>query len=416
MSRYCSRSRFPPRVDAVRLPPSLVSSLLYLPASSPSDEPSAAGAPAASAYLLSAGGDSTIQVFRLPEAELIKQFPISDLVMPYITVCAQRPIPIPAGRRKDKRGERKGKEPAAAPSEGEEDGAAAAAAATTATADTAVPSSGDGAAAAAAAAPGRRFSDLPKAMAVTKMLEIGTTRENGGVVVLVAGSTALLYIPFATLFGASSAPPPSLLPFSHPILDVVAAPVPSSAGSLCEVLVSFDMTRGPGSGSGAGADSAPLCRVSLRSADSALEALPTLTTDAVLFESACEATDPAGAPPAVTSLYPILSLLHHPGEVGDEADPDAQANDKRNRGKKRGWTTDPDALRSESGGVRPGKRAIGRAETLQRYEEAKRKLASGSEAATLTEGEKAAVEAIESEAQGEAQAAAAAVTEGAVVA
>ncbi|GAA5877643.1 hypothetical protein JCM3774_005369 [Rhodotorula dairenensis] len=383
---------------------SLVSSLLYLPA--PSSASSADGAPASSAYLLSAGGDSTIQVFRLPGAELIKQFPIADLVMPYITVCAQRPVPIPAGRRKDKRGERKAKETAGEaappPSEGEEDDGAAAA--------------GDEATVDNAA--GRRFNDLPKAMAVTKMLEIGTTRENGGVVVLVAGSTALLYIPFKALFAddVTEVMPPSLLPFAHPILDVVPAPVPSSAGSLCEVLVSFDTTRGKGS-----SDSSPLCRVSLRAADSTLEALPTLTTDAVLFESACSATaGESGAPPqpAVTSLYPILSLLHHPGEVGDEADPEAAAKDKRNRGKKRGWTTDPAAL-SEAGdaGIRPGKRAIGRAETLQRYEEAKRKLASGSDdaPATLTEGEKAAVEAIESEAQDEAKAAGA-VTEGSTVA
>lgn len=366
---------------------SLVSSLLYLP---PPPSAPTADSRNPGAYLLSAGGDSTIQLFRLPSAELVKQVPIADLILPHIIVCAQRPVPIPAGRRKDKRGERKNKEQgagdAAQPKSDGEEGTAETDNATTTP---------------------RQFSDLPKAMAVTKMLEIGTTRENGGVIVLVAGSTALLYIPFRTLFADSTATdvaPPSLLAFSHPILDVVGTPVPSAAGSLCEVLVSFDTTRGPGS-----PDSAPLTRVSLRSEDSSLVALPTLATDAVFFESACATTD---SPPAVSSLYPVLSLLHHPGEVGDEADPEAAAKDKRNRGKKRGWTTDPDALSESGDGIRPGKRAAGRAETLQRYEEAKRKLASGGADAPLTEGEKAAVQAIEAEAQNEASA----VVEGSTVA
>ncbi|GAA5987181.1 hypothetical protein JCM10908_001848 [Rhodotorula pacifica] len=365
---------------------SLVSSLLYLP---PSTSATTATPVHSHAYLLAAGGDPTLQLFRLPSAELVRQFPIADLILPYIIVCAQRPVPIPAGRRKDKRGERKAKENSV------DDAAQAGLEDEEATAEVTN-----------AASASRQFSDLPKAMAVTKLLEIGTTRENGGIIVLVAGSTALLYVPFATLFAddaSTDVPPPSLLPFSHPILDVVSTPIPSSAGSLCEVLVSLDTSRGPGS-----PDSVPLVRVSLRADDSSLAALPTLATDAVFFESACAESD---STPAVSSLYPVLSLLHHPGEVGDEADPELAAKDKRNRGKKRGWTTDPEALSESGGGIRPGKRAIGRAETLQRYEEAKRKLASGSEAA-LTEGEKAAVQAIEQEAQIEGTA----VIEGSVVA
>lgn len=370
----------------------LVSSLLYLPSTGPSARP------ATSPLLLAAGGDPTIQIFSLPTAELIGQFPIAELMLPHIAVSAQRPVPIPAGRRKDKRGERKA---------GAKD--ADSAAVSEAGPDGEVEMEAEAEAAPSGA---RQMSDLPKGLVATKLVEVGTTRENGGVVVLVSGCTALLFIPYACLLAPAGVPSPvtpSLLPFSHPILDVVGLPVPAAAGSLSELLVSFDVTR---ASTAAEMDaSPPVARVSVRSDDLSLAALPTLTTDAVLFETACATT---ATQPAVSSLYPLLSLLHHPGDAMEDGEGTGEKVDKRNRGKKRAGPVDSDAATDSSDARRPGKRAAGRAETLQRYEDAKRKLATES-AAAVTEGEKAAVQEVESEAQSDA-AAAGATIEGAVVA
>ncbi|BGP41173.1 tRNA (guanine-N(7)-)-methyltransferase non-catalytic subunit trm82 [Rhodotorula kratochvilovae] len=376
---------------------SFVSSLLYLPSppSSPTPQPP---------YLLSAGADSTIQVFALPSADLVAQFPIQDLLFPYLAVGPEAPTPIPAGRKKSKTGPKgKGKQPDSAAATETEEG-------TPAAEDSPAPES-----AAQDAPPGSR--ELTKGLAVVKLLSVGPSRETGGVLVLAAGSTALLYIPFSLLLPTSTStasdPPavPSLLQFAHPILDFAPAPIPSAAGSAAEFLLALDTTRPTPS-----ADPTPLVRVSL-SPTGQLAAVPTLTTDAVFLGSACAVLtgQATGAKPSVASLYPALQLLHHPGDeefasgpaAGEDLPADAEAlaaagvgdgKPKGGRGFKRPLPPASEAGTEGSERFRVGKRAIGRAETLRRFEEAKRKLlAPGGEA--LTEGEKAAVQEIEGEAR-----------------
>ncbi|GAA5832610.1 hypothetical protein JCM11251_001386 [Rhodosporidiobolus azoricus] len=446
-----------------------VSSLLYLPPSSPTSPP----------YLLSAGADPTVQVFALPSASLVSQFPIEDLLMPYIAVSPQTPMPIPAGRRKDKKGgNAKGKGKGKAAVAGA-DGEAAESKEGTEEPEEEEEEEVDT----------RGGRDLQKGLAVIKMVEVGTTRENGGVIVLAAGCTALLYIPFSLLLPSVSpttpAAVPSLLPFAHPILDFTPLPLPASASSAAEFLVALDYTRSasahPESSSAAedaasshptpSDDPTPFARVSLTKEEGQLRALPTLTTDAVLLSTATATLpdlssltakdkkkhhhdSPSGPVLSVASLYPVLSLLHHPGDEefeGGFAAPEAGEGAEEliakgvgngkpkggknvnlsavGQGKKRAALADGEAEEEEEEDAavasgrrgarsRPGKRAVGRAETLRRYEEAKKKLEEeqkGGEKAMLTEGERAAVEEMEAEA-GEAMAVEGAEMEGAKVA
>jgi hypothetical protein len=153
-------------------------------------------------------------------------------------------------------------------------------------------------------------------------------------------------------------------------------------------------------------------RVSLGK-DGQLKALPTLTTDSVLFASAYAQLPESAKQPSVASLYPLLSLLHHPGDeefaeggAGDDGEAPRGVSRKVGRGAKRAAPVSSEAGGDgDEGARRVGKRAIGRAETLRRYEEAKRKLQAGGETAqTLTEGEKAAVKEMEEEAEAAAAA------------
>ncbi|BGP25625.1 tRNA guanine-N7-methyltransferase subunit TRM82 [Rhodotorula toruloides] len=383
----------------------LVSSLLYLPA------PSSSSAPPSPAYLLSAGADPSIQVFELPSAELVSRFPIEDIVSAYISVHPEAPTPVPAGRRKNKQGTKKSKG-----KQFSEGGEPAEQADTTATPEpeTIAEERAEGLAV--------HGAELAKGLAIVKMLEVGTTREDGGVIVLVAGSTALLYIPFSLLLPTHPAAPvttdaaPSLLRAAHPILDFVPTPIPASAESQCEFLVSLDHSRTPSlptAASNLDQPHTPLMRVSLGK-NGQLKALPTLTTDSVLFAWAYAQQPENAKQPSVASLYPVLSLLHHPGdeefaEGGGEDDEAPRVSRKVGRGAKRAAPGSLDAPSEagdgEGGARRVGKRATGRAETLRRYEEAKRKLEAGGETAqTLTEGEKAAVKEMEEEAEAAAAA------------
>ncbi|BGP17432.1 hypothetical protein JCM10213_003285 [Rhodosporidiobolus nylandii] len=352
-----------------------VSSLLYLPPTSTSPP-----------FLLSAGADPSIQVFSLPDAQLVKQFEIEDLLAPHLAVAPEMAAPVPAGRRKDKRGEKgKGK---AAEGEGEEK-------------DEEMKEEKVG-------EQEETPKELPKGLAVVKMFEVGTTREDGGVVVLAAGSTALLYVPFSALLPSSSpSGVPSLLPFAHPILDFTPLTLPTAATSACEFLLSLDSSRF-GSSLPTAEEPTPLARVSLGK-DGQLAALPMLTTDAVLLASAAVALPEGAKAPGVSNLYPVLQLLHHPGDEPDFGDEDegvpkkakGKAGAKGPNTKKRAADARSDATTE----IRGGKRAIGRAETLRRYEEAKRKLSEGGAAAeSLTEGERAAVSEIEAEAEAEEKA------------
>jgi len=92
-------------------------------------------------------------------------------------------------------------------------------------------------------------------------------------------------------------------------------------------------------------------------------------------------------------------MLHHPGDDSDLIEPstnphNAPVETAAGNGKPKGGLRNlkrPATELGESGGG-PGKRAVGRAETLRRWEEAKRKLEEKKE---LSEGEKEAVEAVE---------------------
>ncbi|KPV74533.1 uncharacterized protein RHOBADRAFT_54339 [Rhodotorula graminis WP1] len=403
-----------------------VSALLYLPAPASSSTTSTDEPP----YLVSGGADSTLQVFELPSAKLVARFPVHDLVFPYLAVGPEAPIPIPSGRKKSKTGPKgKGKL------------ADAASAATTET-EEGTPAAEDGEQdqgqeqdAVGGAGAGR---ELTKGLAVVKLVSVGASRADGGVVVLAAGSTALLYIPFSLLLpypsttaDPATAPTPSLLPFAHPILDFAPSPVPSVAGSLAEFLVSLDTTRPV-----ATPTATPIVRAALSSAGQ-LSAVPSLATDAVALLQACSASSAtAGAAGAkahnnvasVASLYPALQLLHHPGDeefaapapATDDLPADAHAlaqagvgdgKPKGGRGIKRALPSSFGEGQGGDGGAgagaaaaglhdkfKVGKRAIGRAETLKRYEEAKEKLRAQPGGEGLTEGEKAAVREMEDEA------------------
>ncbi|GAA5893511.1 hypothetical protein JCM5296_007476 [Sporobolomyces johnsonii] len=377
-----------------------VSSLLYLPP--------ATSSPDAPSYLLSAGGDPTLQLFSLslpPSSagnvgSLISQFNVEDLLTPYLAVGPETPQPVAPGKRK-RGGKGKGKKEEGA--EGED---------------------GEGEKEEEEEAY-KGGEQLKKGLAVIKMVEVGTTREQGGVVVLASGSTALLYVPFSALLPPSSTTStpstavPSLLPFAHPILDFTPLPVPSSSGSACEFLLSFDTTRGPfppASSAPASSSSSdevppPVARVALTSAGQ-LEALPTLTTDAVLLSSATTTTPVTQPPPSVQSLYPVLMLIHHPGDESDLAfgggESDLVGDGKPKGGKVPRGTKRSSTERGERddelglvGERRAGKRAIGRAETLRRWEEAKRKIEGGAGEEALTQGEKEAVVEMEKEAEGD---------------
>ncbi|GAA5839311.1 hypothetical protein JCM9279_005901 [Rhodotorula babjevae] len=387
-----------------------VSSLLYLPAP-PSTSSATAHEPP---YLVSGGADSTLQVFELPSAKLVKRFPVHDLVFPYLAVGPEAPTPIPSGRKKSKLGPKgKGKlaDASAATTETEEG--------TPAAEDVEQEQDGE-----AAAGAGR---ELTKGLAVVKLVSVGTSRADGGVVVLAAGSTALLFIPFSLLLPTSTspaaadpatAPTPSLLPFAHPILDFAPSPSPSLAGSLAEFLVSLDTSRPVPTPT-----ATPIVRAALSSAGQ-LSALPTLATDAVALLQACAPSSAAAEGSSskahnnvasVASLYPALQLLHHPGDeefaapapATDDLPADAQllAQAGVGDGKPKGGRGIKRALPSDAAGEVPndkfkvGKRAIGRAETLKRYEEAKEKLRAQPGGEGLTEGEKAAVREIEDEAE-----------------
>ncbi|GAA6036798.1 hypothetical protein JCM8097_003484 [Rhodosporidiobolus ruineniae] len=401
---------------------SFVSSLLYLPPT-PSSPP----------FLLSGGADPSLQLFSLPSASLAAQFPIEELLMPYIAVAPETPVPVAPGRKKDKtvpggkKGKGKARQAASEGVEGVTEGETAAGE---------TPQLEEPAEEEEEVDP-RGGRELTKGLAVIKMLEVGTTREDGGVIVLAAGSTALLYIPFSLLLPRAADAPapavpavPSLLPFAHPILDFTPVPFPTASTSACEFLVSLDATRAaaahPSAPSSVHAaphptpsdEPAPLARVQLTKAEGHLRALPTLTSDAVLLSSA-QAPLKAGTKLSSASLYPVLSLLHHPGDeelaegpvertAGDGKPKGGKAVNLSQRGKKRGGETVLSgvdaAAAGEDAGRRVGKRAKGRADTLAKYEEARRKLEQQAKGETgegvqLTEGERAAVEEIEGEAK-----------------
>ncbi|GAA5982413.1 hypothetical protein JCM5350_000401 [Sporobolomyces pararoseus] len=402
---------------------SFVSSLLYVPPSSSttsSDEGD-------NGLLLSAGGDSTIQIFKLdlpasktnddgtnPVGKLIGQYEIESLLLEHVKVAPVLPDPVPAGRKKDKKGKNKSTTTTTKEEEGEEEVEAATAAA-----------------AAVVVVEEEEKKELKTGLAVIKMLQIGTpSTQGGGILVLAAGSTALLYIPFSSLLSPSSSleRSHSILTFAHPILDFTPLPIPTSSTSLTEFLVSLDVTRPTSSSS-----SSTLVRVSLsQSTPHELTLLPpsttttttTTTDDETLFKSISSVERTTNQPPSISSLYPVLMMLHHPGDESDFLETgDATVGDGKPKGgvraqlpssKKRTSSERQDADaddvegeegvvgKGKEGGEQPrksGKRAVGRAETLRRWEEAKKKLEQGKGVESLSVGEKQAKEEMELESQ-----------------
>ncbi|GAA5926701.1 Trm82p [Sporobolomyces koalae] len=381
-----------------------VSSLLYLPpvASSSAASSSTVSAP----LLLSAGGDPTIQAYSLtlpsttpapastsntasPVGDLVGQFNIEDLLLEHVVVAPVLPDPMPAGRKKDKKGKKKLEGGEDAGAEGED----------------------------AASVEPQEKKELKTGLAVIKMVEVGATREEGGIVVLAAGSTALLYIPFSCLLPslfpiAGGKVEPSIVSFPSPILDFAPLPVPAAADSAVEFLVSLDSTRT--SSSSTSTPDELFARVAVSATTRTLTVLPREST--AVFSSASESIEQQ---PSIGSLYPVLMLLHHPGEDyegGGGAEngtkpSDENVGDGKPKGGKRGSkrTSDeresvPDAATAtdepDTGAWKKnGKRAVGRAETLRRWEEAKLKLEQGVGKEDLSVGEKLAVKEIEDEQQ-----------------
>lgn len=149
---------------------SFVSSLLYLPPLSDSSPP----------MLLSAGGDPTIQVHSLtlpstpptsstptasPVGDLITQFPIESLLLEHVVVAPVLPDPVPAGRKKDKKGKGKSTNPSTAEGTPEVE-----------VQEEVIQEEVE-----------EEKKELKLGLAVIKMVEVGASREQGGIVVLAAG-------------------------------------------------------------------------------------------------------------------------------------------------------------------------------------------------------------------------------------
>ena len=191
----------------------------------------------------------------------------------------------------------------------------------------------------------------------------------------------MLYIPFSLLLGSDSTASTSLLDLSFPILDVT----PVTASSISDFFVSLDLARGS---TPAEAITSSLRRVSL-SAHSL--SLAEDASAAAIASSAALSTDKL---PNVASLYPVLSLLHHPDQSFEDGADDRQLDDAPGKGRgkgrkelKRGAESSParEGGTKEVEGAHPskktGKRAAGRAEINRRLEEQKAKLERGEKVA-----------------------------------
>lgn len=165
----------------------------------------------------------------------------------------------------------------------------------------------------------------------------------------------------------------SILDLHHPVLDICA----SSSTLLNEFFVTLDTARGATTSEAA----IPLRRVSL--ASSILQELEHGDFEAAICPAASASVDDDSQLPGVASLYPVLSLLHHPGDSGGEAgDGDASASvdtrqtsgvvSRKEKQKHNKRPADGSPARDEGESGRNGKRAQGRAEIQRRLEAARR--------------------------------------------
>lgn len=141
-----------------------VSSLLYVAPTSTCPQP----------LLLSAGGDSTIQIFELnlpaengkgdrPVGRLIGQYEVEKVLLDKVSVAPVLPDPVPAGRKKDKKGKSRSNQTTG---EGDQEMGGH-------------DEEGEGGE--------NDKKELKTGLAVIKMVQVGTERERGGVIVLAAG-------------------------------------------------------------------------------------------------------------------------------------------------------------------------------------------------------------------------------------
>lgn len=240
--------------------------------------------------------------------------------------------------------------------------------------------------------------------------------------------TALLYIPFTSLLSPSASTQHWLIDFPAPVLDFAPLPVPVASTSAVELLVSLDTTRSAptvDSTTTTPASLERLVRVSLNGSTKQLELVAstapdaTATADRVVLASTAALIE---RQPDVSSLYPVLMMLHHPGDESDLLEAGGgstgaggggvdNVGDGKPKGGVRAHASSTSRKRTSSErldadgdqGVvddrsrKNGKRAVGRAETLRRWEEAKRKLEGGQGVESLSKGEKDAKDEMELE-------------------
>ncbi|KAL8280131.1 hypothetical protein RQP46_007461 [Phenoliferia psychrophenolica] len=274
-----------------------IASLLHL--SSPTHGP----------LILSAGGDSTLQLFSLLTGATLSRFPVEAALLPHVVVAPVAPFAVTKGQKirtkrakETKKGTQEVKEAAAvevAPEKVEESGQEDAAAQEDEEVE-----GGDAGGPRSRKGPHAWKDGVTTGLAVIKLVEV----PNRGVVVLAAGSTAILFVPFCLLIPSStpSNEQTSLLDLGFSIIDVVNS---SADNSLLHI--AFDLSRSAPSPSTPAADAHPVRTVRL-SAAGTLELVDASELESVLKARAVEVTKSAPLP-ALASLYPVLSFL-----VGNE--------------------------------------------------------------------------------------------------
>jgi hypothetical protein len=372
-----------------------VSSLLYVPPSSNSSSSEFDGP-----LLLSAGGDSTIQIFSLnlqqqqsststsassassaSPGELIGKYEIESLLLDKVIVAPVLPDPVPAGRKKDKKGKNKSSITATTVTKASEKGQDGE--------EETVEEVEVEEAEVVRGEEEEEKKELKTGLAVIKMLQIGDREtRDGGIVVLTAGSTALLYIPFTSFLSSSPSRQHSILSLPHPILDFTPLPTTTTSGDL-EFLVSLDTTRSSSTTTTTTttSSSTQLIRIGF---DSKTQSLKELANPQVTLTSSSTVDAQQQQPPSISSLYPVLMMLHHPGDESDllsieqaEMPGDGKpkggvrtsmkrTSSERQDGEGEGEEGEDDNSKSRKN----GRRAVGRAETLRKWEEAKKKLES----------------------------------------
>ncbi|SCV74994.1 BQ2448_8023 [Microbotryum intermedium] len=363
--------------------------------------------------IVSGGGDATLQVWNLATGKLLNRFGIQDSLEKYIVVGPELPTPVPAGRRKDKsqgvgrkrKGKGKQDEQEEVMADREEDVLVVNEDELVEVAETEETRTEE-------TKTGRIH--LPTGLGVTHLEFVGGHghQAGAGVIVAAAGCTALLYVPLELLLGQSTERTTQVVDYSHPVLDLCGRPnegedEASSSCAYTDFHVTIDVTRGrktePKAVEGEAADDdeeeeterSALQQASYEivadQAEGSFSGEMELIWDQALVRIAREAATTIDRLPDVSSLYPVLTLLHHPdtnfeagagfgkkNTEGEEGKGGLEGNGggvplwksmTKGRGQKRGLDESP-RRKGEAEGevVRGGKRAAGRAEIQRRLE------------------------------------------------